>query len=115
MCPLLDRMAQAVTDGAERWADEETATRLGDRSVVARALSRAALHNPRTAPAGGVAGVGGQVVARVEAMMSPAPRWRVAPVWILIALLLFGLSSAWAVGANVDTLFDQAEVVQSWH
>lgn len=56
----------------ERWADEDAAGWLGDRHVVARAISRAGLanHQQRTA----LQFTGRHVLRRVEAMLAPTPR-----------------------------------------
>jgi hypothetical protein len=68
--PLLRPAASAVTYLVERWADEDAATVVGDRGLVARAVARAALGVPPP----GVSGLGlhgGVVVRRVRALRRP--------------------------------------------
>ena len=70
MVPPLRRLADQVRYATERWADEDAATRVdGDRSLVARAIARAALatvdHN-RSAMALAEMGVGERVQALVS-------------------------------------------------
>ncbi|WP_433383881.1 M56 family metallopeptidase [Actinoplanes sp. CA-142083] len=72
--PLLRPARDAVTYLVERWADEEAATGVGDRDLVARAVARAALataSHPTPAPALGMHG--GVIVRRVRALHSPPP------------------------------------------
>jgi Zn-dependent protease with chaperone function len=74
--PLLRPVRETVTYLVERWADEEAATTVGDRGLVARAVARAAL---ATVPAalgglgapGGLGVHGGVIVRRVGALGRP--------------------------------------------
>lgn len=69
--PLLRPLSSLVHLSTERWADEEAAAVVGDRRLVARAISQAALAVTESVPplAAGLASDG--VLARVEAMLSP--------------------------------------------
>ncbi|MEU3431713.1 M56 family metallopeptidase [Streptomyces gardneri] len=72
--PFLRPLRTAVTYTTERWADEEAATRIGSRRIVARAVGKAALVS-RGAPAVTLAGFAsaGPVPRRVAALLGPAP------------------------------------------
>ncbi|MEV7422561.1 M56 family metallopeptidase [Streptomyces sp. NPDC091212] len=79
--PLLRPLGSAVAYTTERWADEEAAGATENRTVVARAIGKAALVS-RPAPAPTLAGVAppepGPVPRRVAALLGPAPsavRW----------------------------------------
>jgi len=76
--PLLRPLATSGAFVLERWADEEAAAVTGDRTVVARAVARAALATSGTRRRPGVlAADGGPVPRRVKALLAP-PRspWR---------------------------------------
>ncbi len=86
-CPLLHPLASAVEFAVERWADERAATVTGDRQLVARAITRAALAQARIRPARRAAALhavgnparrfslrrAGPVPRRVAALLAPAP------------------------------------------
>ena len=64
----------------ERWADEEAAAVVGNRTVVAHAVARAALAQHES-PAGALGMAGGDIVGRVESLLAaPAPARRPALV-----------------------------------
>jgi Zn-dependent protease with chaperone function len=91
--PLLRPVAAQLRFSTERWADEDAATVVGSRIVVARAITRAALatvdHRYRS-PA--LAGLG--VRARVEALLASDQPRPIAPA--------LGLTvAAGVVGANI--------------
>lgn len=72
--PLLRPVARAIRYATERWADEEAAVAVGDRRLVARALSRAALATTPSVPAGAVGLVGEGMVERVTGLLDqPIP------------------------------------------
>ncbi|GAA2650621.1 M56 family metallopeptidase [Paractinoplanes durhamensis] len=107
--PLLRPARDAVTYLVERWADEEAATGLGNRDLVARAVARAALATAdfkTPAPALGVHG--GVIVRRVKALHRPAPseaRWQLAlPAAAVIACLIL------AANATLDFV----DVLNAW-
>jgi Zn-dependent protease with chaperone function len=111
MFPILRATARAVAGSAERWADEDAAEDVGDRSTVAHALARAALHaSAAPVPHGAVAATKGSVVTRVEALLGPPPGRRWSPAWALVALVAVSLLAAWLVAQNTDALFDGAAV-----
>lgn len=83
--PLLAPLRDAVAHHAERWADEEAASQVGDRGLVARCVAKAALANSLVLAMGGPS-----VIGRVRALGHPAPagRWtRLAgPAVIVVAI-----------------------------
>ena len=92
--PLLRPARESVTYLVERWADEEAATGVGDRDLVARAVARAALATAtHTAPVPALGMHGGVIVRRVRALHSPPPpsaRWQLAVLaTVAVACLLF--------------------------
>ncbi|MFF3490256.1 M56 family metallopeptidase [Streptomyces sp. NPDC002795] len=75
--PFLRPLSSAVAYTAERWADEEAATLVGDRKVVARAIGKAALSS---GPSDGVReplfaafAAPGPLPRRVAALLAPPP------------------------------------------
>lgn len=112
--PLLRNVVTAVGHAAERWADEDAATAVGDRRLVARTLARAALHVHDTigglAPAGalGLGAVDGAVVSRVRALLAGPPRRQVAATLALVVLMVSALSWAAGVQDRTDDFFDAA-------
>ncbi|MFD8973806.1 M56 family metallopeptidase [Streptomyces sp. NPDC059593] len=100
--PFLRPLRTAVTYTTERWADEEAATRIGSRRIVARAVGKAALIS-RGAPAVTLAGFAsaGPVPRRVAALLGPAPAARLWPSLFTSAGL-----AAWgaAAGTTVSAL-----------
>ncbi|QXE38398.1 M56 family metallopeptidase [Streptomyces sp. GMY02] len=72
--PLLRPLRSAVAYTTERWADEEAARVTGERTVVARAIGKAALVS-RGTPTPTLAGFAapGPVPRRVAALLEPAP------------------------------------------
>ncbi|MGW6744343.1 M56 family metallopeptidase [Streptomyces sp. NPDC055025] len=72
--PLLRPLRAAVAYTTERWADEEAARVTGERTVVARAIGKAALVS-RGTPTPTLAGFAapGPVPRRVAALLKPAP------------------------------------------
>jgi hypothetical protein len=110
--PLLRPARDGVTYLVERWADEEAATGVGDRDLVARAVARAALataNHPMPAAALGVHG--GVIVRRVRALQGPPPvtdRWQLPLLaGVIVAALLLEATAtvdfvavlrAWRIG-----------------
>ncbi|HEY3506381.1 MAG TPA: M56 family metallopeptidase [Actinocatenispora sp.] len=105
--PLLRPAAGVVRDAVERWADEDAAAAVGDRRVVARAISRAALAR-RRAPV--TAASGGQVPQRVRALLAPVAPRRPALAVVLVVLLAVTAAGALAVEHTGDAVFDHAAV-----
>jgi Zn-dependent protease with chaperone function len=107
--PMLKPTLRAITHTVERWADEDAARAVGDRRLVARTLARTALLI-RGTPAAPVSltAVGGDVPGRVRALLEPAPRPRVIPLAVLIALLVATTGAAGTVQRRGDELLDHA-------
>lgn len=108
--PLLRPFVPAGALTVERWADEETAVAVGDRTLVAKALLRAALAGAEHArlPHGVLAHSTGDVPRRVTALMQapPRPRWSVTAA---ASMLLVATIVAQGLAANnLDSLFDKA-------
>jgi Zn-dependent protease with chaperone function len=110
--PLLRPTARAVATGVERWADEDAARIVGDRRLVAATLVHVAQLQSRfygsTVAAAGPAATGGDVVARVRALLAPAPPRRPLVVTAVVAGLLVGVLPAAAVQQTGEGLFEHA-------
>ncbi|MEV4969526.1 M56 family metallopeptidase [Streptomyces scopuliridis] len=98
--PLLRPLRSAVAYTTERWADEEAAKVTGERTVVARAIGKAALVS-RATPTPTLAGFAasgpgpGPVPRRVAALLGPEPsavRW--PPMFTAVGL------AVWAAAAG---------------
>ncbi|MER8069179.1 M56 family metallopeptidase [Streptomyces sp. NPDC094034] len=98
--PLLRPLRSAVAYTTERWADEEAAKATGERTVVARAIGKAALIS-RATPTPTLAGFAasvpgpGPVPRRVAALLGPEPsavRW--PPMFTAVGL------AVWAAAAG---------------
>ncbi|WP_327287427.1 M56 family metallopeptidase [Streptomyces sp. NBC_01198] len=91
--PLLRPVSRAIDLAVERWADESAAAEVGDRGTVARALAAAALASAaaRPAPAGSLGGARTDVGRRVDFLLRPPARQRIA--WALVAA---GIVVCWA-------------------
>ncbi len=94
--PLLRPLAGTIRFTTERWADEIAAHRVGDRTVVAQAVGRAALAG--RAPSGGtvaMAATAGPVPRRVTALLTAPPVVRLWSVLLspvgLFTLVVLGL------------------------
>ncbi|WP_329056139.1 M56 family metallopeptidase [Amycolatopsis sp. NBC_01488] len=114
--PLLRPLGTAARFALERWADEAAVRRVGDRTVVAHAVAKAALAG-RPQPGFALAATGGPVPRRVSALLTPAapPRGRV-PMVVLAALVIgvAGLSAQAALDSAAD-LHDGIEIAQAGH
>lgn len=119
--PVLRPAAAGVRDALERWADEYVARRVGNRTLVARAVAHAALLRS-AAPAASVASFAsratdGDVTRRVRSLLEPAPRRGRWLAGTLVALLAVGgLSTVVAAstgGVQVDAALDATRVVVS--
>ncbi|MFJ6194792.1 M48 family metalloprotease [Micromonospora sp. NPDC092111] len=71
--PLLAGVREAVEFLVERWADEDAAATVDDRTLVARAVARAALATTGSGSARVLGIHGGVAVHRVRALTEPAP------------------------------------------
>ena len=71
--PPLRPMSRRLRFATERWADEESANVVGDRTVVARAIIKVALARTEQAPAGALGMSGSGVPDRVDALLLGPP------------------------------------------
>ncbi|QLJ03237.1 M56 family metallopeptidase [Streptomyces sp. NEAU-sy36] len=95
--PLLRPLADAGGFVLERWADEDAATHVGSRTVVARAVGRAALASAAAHRQRQLAATGGAVPQRVRALLAPPPAPRTLPFVagaVLLALCCASLAEA---------------------
>lgn len=108
--PLLRPTARAAARCAERWADEDAATAIGDRRVAARALARVALltRDPDLADRFALAATGGDVPDRVRALLAPPPPARPASMAVLAALLMVMSAATVMVQHRGEQLFEHA-------
>lgn len=85
--PMLRSVARRLRLAVERWADEDAATEVGDRELVARTIIRAALakahYDQRDVLALGVVGV----PARVSALLQPPPPLPRGRLTVVVVLL----------------------------
>jgi Peptidase family M48 len=107
--PFLRPFAPAGELAVERWADEETAAAVGDRTLVARTLLRAALVGTGTTrPHGSLAHSSSDIGRRIRALMQapPRPRWSMAAIaWLL---LIATITAPFFAADNLDGLFNRA-------
>jgi Zn-dependent protease with chaperone function len=110
--PLLTRTGRAVTHAVERWADEDAAEQVADRRLVARTLARAALLRKQSAAAvvAAVLAAGGDVPARVRAMLGPRPRGSVLALAAVGLLLIGVLVTVTVLQVRADAMFDAAQL-----
>jgi hypothetical protein len=115
MNPLLRPFVPAGVLAVERWADEETAAHLGDRSLVARTLLRAALAGAGSGhrPHGALAHASGDVSRRVTALMQGPPRPRWSATALASLLLLATIATPVIAADNLDSLLVAASAKQS--
>jgi Zn-dependent protease with chaperone function len=118
--PLQHRARRAVVLATERWADEEAAAGVGDRTAVARLLARSALSAGAPArrpawPALAMGRAGSPVVPRVRALLAPAPRQRPALLAATAAVAVFAAGCVLHAQADADTSLDQAAAAQAAH
>ena len=99
--PLLRPARDAVGYLVERWADEEAATQVGDRDLVARAVARAALATVAPRPAPVLLGMhGGVIVRRVRALQGPAPAASGRQLALPVAVVVACLALEWTATAS---------------
>ncbi|WP_149182086.1 M56 family metallopeptidase [Streptomyces sp. TRM49041] len=108
--PFLRPLRTAVAYTTERWADEEAATHVGDRRLVARAVGKAALVS-LGAPGVTLAGFAapGPVPRRVVALLGPAPSARYWPP----AFTAAGLAAWGAAAGTTVSAFSSANAAVS--
>jgi Zn-dependent protease with chaperone function len=110
--PTLRPTARALRHTVERWADEDAADTVGDRRAVAHALARAALaaHHHHLAGSPLPAATGGDVPARVTALLAPRrPRLRPALAAIAATAVLLGATAVASMSVQHagERLFEQ--------
>lgn len=112
--PLLRPVVSAVRYSVERWADERAAQVTGDRLLVARTISKAALltdgHQKKPSAALGMAADdlrgAGPVPRRVAALLGAPPRRR--PLLLASELAVLGV----AVGSALEAARDLHALIQ---
>jgi hypothetical protein len=109
--PMLRPSVPVAVLAVERWADEETAASVGDRTLVARALLRAALAGAEHGrmPRGVLAHTTGDVSRRVRALMAEPPRQRRSITVVTAALLVATVAAPGIAANNLDNHLDQAQ------
>jgi beta-lactamase regulating signal transducer with metallopeptidase domain len=96
--PLLHRMARSVRFATERWADEDAARAVGDRRLVARAVTRAALvQHASVQPGMALAGLG--VRARVDQLLAAPTRPTVVRATLVVTA---GLTATVAASSTLQ-------------
>jgi len=110
--PLLRPFRPVGELAVERWADEETAAQIGDRSLVARTVLRAALAGVTHAdrPAGALAHSGGDVSRRVRALMQAPPPPRRSMTMATTALLVATISASVLSASSVNRMISAASL-----
>jgi Zn-dependent protease with chaperone function len=102
--PLLRPLVTAGGFLLERWADEDAAASVGDRTLVARAVARAALATSgKQRHVGVLAATGGPVPRRVQALLAPPPPPRQRRFPLVAGALLLALCCGSLVEAAADT------------
>lgn len=110
--PLLRPVADAGAFVLERWADEEAAAQVGDRTVVARAVGRAALAASGASRGVALAATGGAVPQRVRALLAPPPARRSMPFMAGAVLLTVCCASLADAASDSDAMLDSAQRAQ---
>lgn len=112
--PALRSLREPLAYQSERWADEVAATTVGDRSLVARAVGRAALAASSaptaTRPSVAFAATAGPVPRRMASLLAPpvvaGPVARRVGTLLLVGLLISAAATAEATGdlhENIET------------
>ncbi|HEY2792302.1 MAG TPA: M48 family metalloprotease [Micromonosporaceae bacterium] len=110
--PLLRPIARSMAHTVERWADEDAATDVGDRRVVARAVARASLLHKRGlafATAVALAATGGNMPLRVRALLETRPRRNAFAAGMLVLMALGAVAAVMAMQRCSDALFDASQ------
>ena len=103
--PALRPLAAELRFATERWADEDAAAEVGDRSLVARALLSAALASVDERDAAALLALSGADIAdRIEALMEVEPEtvWR--PMTPAFQLAIVALVTTLAAAAQMRHL-----------
>lgn len=110
--PLLRPLAGAGGFVLERWADEEAAAHVGDRTVVARAVGRAALASSAASRPAALAATGGAVPQRVRALLAPPPPRRSLPLVAGALLLTMCCASLASAASDSEEMVEKAQRAQ---
>jgi beta-lactamase regulating signal transducer with metallopeptidase domain len=114
--PLLRPVVPSIRRGIERWADEDAAAEVGDRSLAAHALARAALATVRRPlPRPALAIADDRVAERVALLLAPARPARALPIAIVLAAGLTSWLTAVAITAWANNLVQLAESAYQRH
>jgi hypothetical protein len=93
--PVLVPMRAKVRFATERWADEDAVSEVGDRRLVARAISRAAIVQSEHSSERPLELAGLGVLARVDALLSEPPQLRMNPALaVTVAALAATIASS---------------------
>jgi Zn-dependent protease with chaperone function len=118
--PLLRPLRKVIRYTTERWADELAARAVGSRSVVARAVGKAALatedatsHDSVTSQIT-MAAAAGEVPRRVAALLTAPPARRIVSAKMLVALIALALTIA-SAGNAVEAAGDLDQVFALAH
>lgn len=122
--PLLWSTAREVRRSVERWADEDAAADVGNRALTARTIARVALlmsdaqpppqpsSGPQsqqpTTPVPALAATGGDVPARVRALLAGPPRRRLLPAVAIAGIVALSVACGVTEQLAADTVFDRA-------
>jgi Zn-dependent protease with chaperone function len=109
--PLLRGTARVLAHVVERWADEDAAVDVGDRTLVARTVARASILRKRTAQnatALVLSVADGDAPARVRALLSTRPRRISLAVAALALLVAAAAFAAIVMERSTDAVFDAA-------
>jgi Zn-dependent protease with chaperone function len=110
--PLLRPLADAGAFVLERWADEEAAAHVGSRTVVARAVGRAALASSAASRTAALAATGGAVPQRVRALLAPPPPRRTLPFAAGALMLTVCCASLANAASDSDQMVERAQWAQ---
>ncbi|MFL6119310.1 M56 family metallopeptidase [Actinophytocola sp.] len=113
--PLLRPLTSAACFALERWADETAAHRLGDRTVVAHAVAKAALAG-RPHPGFTLAATGGPVPRRVSALLGEPTGTKAGHGMVtLLSTVVLGITALSAQTAldSATDLHDGIELAQA--
>jgi Zn-dependent protease with chaperone function len=110
--PLLTSTADAVARAVERWADEDAAAEVGDRTLVARALARAGLARAGRAAGGAtLAAADARVAERARMLLDPPPRSRLVETLLPAAVAAASATAAVVVMLRLRDLVEVAELL----
>jgi Zn-dependent protease with chaperone function len=107
--PLLRSTAQAMTHAVERWADEDAAVAVDDRTLVARTVALASLlhkHGAAYVTNMMLAATGGDTPARVRALLGGRPRRNGLAAAALVLMVVAAGVAVVGMQRSADALFD---------